>query len=292
MSSDQPLPSQATKPTRVPDAHELRRRIPQNHPRILFRQGDFERLRERLDEPPFREIFQVIKEQADAGLGKPLPKIELPPDYYAPDLESWMARSGRSAEGIKASFALTDTVGRICSLALISPLVYRLTRDVRYREQARQAMRALAELGLEATSYTNSHAFHGVIPALAVGLDYLWDELETGERDQIVKALAARAGEFHSLSVQEALLGNPLDNHAITYGPPGMIQVALALYHHQPEAEEWLRDILTYLDQVFPTWGGDDGGWGQGFGYNHSHYFQFLASRVLIATGINFFNKP
>lgn len=71
---------------------------------------------------------------------------------------------------------------------------------------------------------------------MAMGLDYLWEALAPSQREPLVEALVARAMEFHALSVQQALR-DPLDSHAIMYGPPGMLQAALALYHHCPEAE-------------------------------------------------------
>jgi hypothetical protein len=290
--TSQPMYSRAMGAPRIPNRAELRQRIPHEHPRILFKPGDFERLKARLEEPSFAQIFQTIKERADAGLGKPLPQFEFPPDYYAPDLGPWDSRYSKTQEGMEANTAVQAPFGAIAPLVESSALVYRLSGDGRYLEQARQSMRALAGLDLTITSYTNTHSFHSVVPVLAAALDYLWDELVAEERDAIVAALAARASEFHPLSVQEAMYRNPLGSHPNVYGPPGMVRAALALFHHQPEAEEWLKDIFTYMDQTFPTFGGEDGGWAQGFGYIHSHNFQTICQIIYVATEVNFFNTP
>ena len=292
MHSNQPLTGETTNRPRIPDINELRQIITQDHPRILFRPGDFERLKERLGDHHFARIFRVIKERADAGLGKPMPKFEFPSDFYVPNLGPWHSRYSKTQEGMEAMIAVQAPFRAIAPLVESSALVYRLTGDVRYLEQARQAMRALAELDLTITSYTNTHGFHSVVPLLAAGLDYLWDELHAEERSQIADALAARASEFHPLSVQAAMSSEPLGSHPNVYGPPGMVRAALALFHHRPEAEGWLLDIFTYMDKTFPTFGGDDGGWAQGFGYIHSHNFQTICQIIYVATGVNFFNTP
>ena len=273
----------------IPDWHDIRGRITCEHPRILFRPGDFEQLRARIRVPAFAQIFRQLKEQADRGLEKSLPKIEFPPDYYVPNLGPWDSRYGKSQESIDANTAVQAPFRFITSLVESSALVYRFTGDKSYLEQARCAMQSLAAIDLTITSYTNAHGFHSIVPVLASGLDYLWDELLPDERDVIVAALTARASEFHPLSVQEAMHRNPLGSHANVYGPPGMVRAALALFHHVSQAEDWLKDIFDYMEHTFPTFGGVDGGWAQGFGYIHSHNFQMICQIIYVATGVNFF---
>ena len=194
---------------RIPDIEELRQRVPKAHPRILFRAGDVDRLKEKITQAPFAAIFQSIREPADEMLGKPLPSFEFPPDFYDPDLKTWHARFARSAEGIEANRKVGAPLGVISPLVQSSALVYRLQGDARYLDQARRAMLALADLDLTVTSYVNTHSFAGVVATLAEGLNILWDDLETGERETIADALTARATEFHPLSVGEAMGRDP-----------------------------------------------------------------------------------
>ena len=161
----------------IPDWTELRRRIPHEHPRILFRPGDFERLKGQLEEPVVAQLFQSIKERADAGLGKPLPEIKFPSNYCVPELGPWDSRYSKSQEGMDANAALQAPFRIITQLVESSALVYRMTGDGRYLEQGRQAMQALADIDLTISSYTNAHGFHSIVPVLAAGLDYLWDAL-------------------------------------------------------------------------------------------------------------------
>ncbi|MCZ6677094.1 MAG: hypothetical protein O7E52_07565 [Candidatus Poribacteria bacterium] len=55
---NQPTYSQAMDTPRFPDEAELRQGIPQEHPRMLFSPGDFERLKARLGQLLFTQIFQ------------------------------------------------------------------------------------------------------------------------------------------------------------------------------------------------------------------------------------------
>ena len=206
---DRPEPYAHPHRPKIPDIEELRQRVPKAHPRILFRPGDFDRLKEKIAEPSFDTIFQSIREQADAMLGRPLQPFEFPPDFYDPDLETWHARFARSAEGIEAMRKVQEPLGVILPLVQSSALVYRLQGDARYLDQARRAMLALADLDLTVTSYVNTHSFAGVVATLAEGLNILWDDLETGERETIADALTARATEFHPLSVGEAMGRDP-----------------------------------------------------------------------------------
>lgn len=275
----------------IPSRQELRRRIPTAHPRILLDAGDLDRLRAGLDEPPVRDLVASLTAQAEADLAAPLAPIELAGDLCVPGGDIWEVRYLLEGKpGFARAAAMGKPLGAACAQAARHAFLHRLTGQGRYAERARQALALLAALPLPATGYANTHTFHGATSALAMGLDYLWDELETGEREGLVGALVGRATQFHQLSVRVALR-DPLDSHAIMYGPPGMTHAALALYHHRPEAEDWLDDVLAYFGRAFPGFGGDDGGWGQGFGYGDGVH-QVTMHTLWAATGVDLFATP
>jgi len=281
------LERNAARPTLLPSPAALRQSIPRTHPRIFFRDGDFDRLRSSLNKPAFQKTYESIRAAAERTLRRPVRTPTFPPDFYAPDLGSWDSRYPRSKEGVKAQRAIEKD--RPESMVIPNALMFRLTGDVRYRDHARLAMKAIASLDLKITGYANTHGFNGTIPTLAVGLDYLWDELERAERDQIVAALVQRTREFHRLANP---VDDPFHNHNITYGPPNLTYAALALYHHEVEAENWLWDILVFFDRYWPSFGGDDGGWGNSLGYGEQLSTQSVMHALFVATGINFFETP
>ena len=156
--------------TRIPSPETLRDLIAKDHPRVFYRPGDFEQLRQRLDEPPFRDVFQALWQAAEATVDKPMP-----------GWEGFYAEASRSA------------------------LIYRLTGDKRYLARAREALEVLAALDLSKTGYNKTHGYSGVVPNMAITLDYLWDDLDPAERDRFVAALVARIGQFHPGTVGLAL---------------------------------------------------------------------------------------
>ncbi len=268
-----------------------RPQVPAAHPRILFLDKDRQTLLNRRDETPYREFFAALQEQAGKDLEQSLPSVVLCEDLLVPGGDIWEVRYLLEGEaGLQRARAMSQPYGQICGQLQRHGLAHWLLADPRYLQRGLQCLQALAALPLPATGYANTHTFNGATGAMATGLDYLWEALTPSLRDTLVEALVARAQEFHALSVQQALR-DPLDSHAITYGPPGMLQAALALYHHRPEAQSWLEDVLRYFTEVFPGYGGDDGGWGQGFGYGDGIH-QATLHTLYVGAGINLFETP
>ena len=216
----------------------------------MFRPGDFERLRARLDESPFRKILQAMVEREE--------------------------KLGESAG---------DN----------SCLLYQLTGERRYLDQAVELAWKLANKTLEELNYKTNHGCAGFLRRMSIPLDYLWDELEPELRDLLQARLLERTQKFFPLTLARAhTLPGVLESHTINYGPPNMAHAILALYHHEPEAREWLQSLLRWLD-YFPGadgWGGDDGGWGQGFGHGEHWATQQMMQQVYVATGIDYFQIP
>jgi hypothetical protein len=282
----------AAEPERSPfilSADELRARIPKEHPRIFLLEEDWARLAARIREPAFRECCEPILKRADEAVAKPLPDFYFPRDFYNPALGPWDSRYALSIEGIRENGAMSKPVGEAMSAARSCAFAYRLTGKAAYRDKAKEAIAALAGLDLTATGYANTHGFHGVIPALAVALDYLWDDLTPEERDAAVKALLGRTREFYKL-------GNPMDNprhpHSYIYGPTALVFASLALFHHADDAPVWMRDVMRYIVTQWPSVAGQDGGFCDGFGYGEHWAMHGAMQAMRAATGVNFFDLP
>ena len=287
MTPDRIAPSRAEEDghsLRVPAVEELRRRISAAHPRLFYRPGDFARLAAQWTRPPFAEHQAAVRKAADQHLGRPLPAIEVPRGFYA-------TYRAQSPEAVRIHLATQGPVEANMEALRNSTLIYRVTGDRRYLEQSLAAMRALAAIDPVDTSYKVTHCFCHLIPALSLGLDWLWDELDPADRDRVSAVLLQRTRDFFPLSLQIALQ-NPLDSHAWEYGLFGMTYAALALYHHHPEAEAWLQTVLTFLEYGFPGFGGDDGGWGQGIGYGADTDVQLVMHLLFVGAGVNFFDTP
>ncbi len=257
------------------------------HPRVYFTAASLERLRGRADSEAFAALLAQVRERARAALAEPMPEVVLPEDLLLPGEPTWDQRYPRDEATFAAHERMMYPLRALYGALPATAFVAMLDGDRACRDYAAAGMRHLAGLDLERTSYLNTHQFHGVV---AQALDYLWDDLGA-EREPIVAGLAARAREFHAHSVLNTF-DNPLDSHSIVYGPPEMTVAALALYHHVPDAAGWLDDVERFLTDAFPGYGGADGGWGQGFGYVYSHYFQRMAHLLHVATGAGHFDRP
>ena len=260
------------------------------HPRIYFTAESLERLRGQTDSQEFARLLAQVRERARAALAEPMPEVVLPDDLLLPGEPTWDQRYPRDEATFEAHERMMYPLRALYGALPATAFVAMLDGDRACRDYAAAGMVHLAGLDLERTSYLNTHQFHGVVPFVAQALDYLWDDLGA-DRSSIVAGLAARAREFHVHSVLNTF-DNPLDSHSIVYGPPEMTVAALALYHHVPDAAGWLADVERFLADAFPGYGGADGGWGQGFGYVYSHYFQRIAHLFRVATGADHFDRP
>lgn len=264
--------------------------IAPHHPRIYFTPESLDRLRRQAGAPAFAPLLADVRGRAAAALDRPMPAVTLPDDLLLPGEPTWDQRYPRDERTFAAHERMMQPLRALYGALPATAFVALLDGDRACRDYAAAAMRHLTGLDLRKTSYLNTHQFHGVVPAVSLALDYLWDDLDAG-RETIAAGLAARAREFHRHTVLNTF-DNPLDSHSIVYGPPEMTVAALALYHHVPEAAGWLADVERFLEQAFPGYGGADGGWGQGFGYVYSHYFQRMAHLLYAATGADHFDRP
>lgn len=260
------------------------------HPRVYFTPESVERLRCRLDSPEVAPLLAQIRDRAEVALAGPRPTVTLPDDLLLEGEPIWDQRYPRDEESFEAHERMLRPLRVLYGALPATAFVAMLDGDRACRDYAVAGMLHLAGLDLRRTSYLNTHQFHGVVPFVAQALDYLWDDLGS-DREPIVAGLAARAREFHQHTVVNTF-DDPLDSHSIVYGPPEMTVAALTLFNHVPDATSWLTDIERFLTEAFPGFGGADGGWGQGFGYVYSHYFQRIAHMLHVATGANHFDRP
>jgi len=142
------------------------------HPRLLATPEDWSRLREQVrTDPVSAEIFASVEEQANAALTAPLPV---------------MKRLGTRGRMLSVS---RSVLGRTLSLSL----VYRITGKREYAERAVAEMLAVCDF-----ESWNPHHFLDVAEmalAVAIGYDWLYDELIPPQRERIARALREKAIE-------------------------------------------------------------------------------------------------
>ena len=101
---------------------------------------------------------------------------------------------------------------------------------------------------------------------MALVYDTFYDRLNEQQKEKLLQAIKLRAAHFYSdwiNQIESKILSGHVWQHILHY----FLQTALAVYHHEPEAGNW----LTYAYELFlartPVLGGFDGGWVEGASY-------------------------
>jgi len=156
--------------------------------------------------------------------------------------------------------------GRVLDLLI----AHHIDRNTAYRD------RAIEELTNLAGWSTWVDPCHNHIPtdlctaeaavAVAVGLDWLWEDLDEADRRRFVDAIGVKAiGPFLEGVRQGAMWANCYHNwNAVVNG--GVALAALALADESDEAAEAYRQARSNLGRFFAALG-REGGWDEGTGY-------------------------
>lgn len=276
-------------PFPVPPAEELLARIPQGHPRMYA-------TAETLEE--FRAPMQGSKQQWGEAFRRSIDNLaerEVSPEPPA----DWLmgAREGPLTDEIVAvggrlrSYC-SGVMGRVQQLAF----GYLLSGETKYADAAIAQMLEVATWDPSGvTSYRNhDQVFREIAYVLAMAYDWCHDRMTPEQRTAVADAIIARAGVlYHDFALDGRPITHwPYDSHGISsYGFLGICAIALA--HDTPEGDEWFRFVAATYPAVFPPWGGEEGGWGQGVAYwKWSQSFAWWFFDALdSATGFDLYQK-
>ncbi len=187
------------------------------HPRLFAPAEKWAALKTQVTtDPVSRQMFALIRERAENVLA--LPSLDLP------------------SKGINLHGPMRQMQGRVATLAL----TYRLTGDRRFRDRAK---RELAEL--VATPHWRPGHFLScaeATTAMAIGFDWLHDELTEAERAACAKAIVEKAflPSFEAEAKKESWLTSGGNWGPVCHG--GLALGALAIAEREPELA---RRIVT-----------------------------------------------
>jgi hypothetical protein len=153
---------------------------------------------------------------------------------------------------------------------LDSALVWMVTRDPMMLTDAKQALILMSQWDPHGSTGVNHHQVAGRMAwSMALGLDWLYDELSLAERRQIVDALAVRMdaliGEF-GIYPRRKLDKMPFNSHAwVAIGE--LAAAASLLVGEDARADAWFDAAVRPFIFLYSPWGGMDGGMGNGTAY-------------------------
>ncbi|AHG21893.1 hypothetical protein Z042_21480 [Chania multitudinisentens RB-25] len=148
--------------------------------------------------------------------------------------------------------------------------------------------------GATSRDYNDEAAFR-VAAALAWGYDWLYQQLQAAERQQIRRVLMIRLRQVAAKAIDgDGIHYSPYESHSVRAIASVMVPGSIVLLGEEPQAQEWLDYAINYYDALYPAWGGDDGGWAEGTHYwmTGMAYFIEAANLLLKFTGHNLYQRP
>ena len=270
--------------TALPDAQQRYQAVSSGHPRLWLNAEQLESLGEKIRAD--RSVCGF-----DAFFAHTVqPLLESPPEQEpSPYPENKRVISLWRQSYIRCQRMLN----RIRSLAVAG----RLLADQAILQQAKQALLAVAAWktdGVTSRAYNDESAFR-TTEALAWGYDWLYDQLDSVERDAVRIALLTRTREIaNHVIISSKIHYSIYDSHAVRSLSSVLTPACLAMLGEVPEAKQWLDYTIEYFSAVYTPWGGVDGGWAEGGMYWTTGMAFLLGALNLLrnALGLNLFARP
>jgi hypothetical protein len=262
---------------------ELLSKVPEGHPRLLFRRDHLEDIRSTLQSTR-REAYTDLMKQADGYLG-----TEAPPE---PDYDQIEDRPRRRL----AYFESFQLMRRYHLGAMMhTALAYLMTGREEYGATAKEILLGATEWDPEGISSIlapyGDEVGLGLVKSEALTYDWIYDLLTEDERKRVEKMMVARADQMVRRLRKQKFLSNPQSSHNGRM-PGYLVEHAMSLAEH-PRAAEWLDFGLKAMLTTHPHWAGQDGGWAQGLAYGSAYNTMFITplESLRLATGVNVWQR-
>jgi len=248
-----PLPSRANRYTS----------IKASHPRLWLNANELQVFRKNLQQNPAHcrfDTFFTHSVEPRIAEGFPQEPKPYPNDLRVVSLwrESYMA--------------CQRALCYIRSLSIAGVIL----EDASILAKAKAALLAIADwdpTGPTSRKYNDECTFR-VGPALAFGYDWLYDVLDSTEREKVLTALYLRTKEVADYVIDYRKIHNfPYDSHAVRSLSMMLTPCCISMLDlssddpRHKDATRWLDYTIEYLSALYTPWGGIDGGWAEGPAY-------------------------
>lgn len=269
------------------DPNILLKKVPQEHPRLLFPNEQLEKVKKTLTTTR-KGAFEALKIVAEKALNKPLMK---PPDFTKYDGKGQYAVKRTAYRDQYHEFIDTYLDG-----AAPMALYYLLTGEKKYGLAAKSHLLNLLNWPLDKETSVFDPRFDEIglnIAHTAPQIyDWCYDLFTDEEKLAIENMLIERGNRLLKRMIKRDFLNTPGESHDGRV-PGYLLEFSIALAH-RPEAVKWLDYGLKAILTVFPHWGGSDGGWAEGVDYALSYNSRFITPlhSLYAATGYDLWKKP
>ncbi|MCC6490525.1 MAG: DUF4962 domain-containing protein [Candidatus Hydrogenedentes bacterium] len=269
-----------------PSLPDLLARMPQGHPRLMFRQEDIGHLKE-LAAGPLAQRWQALLQQAEKLLKTP-PDASEPPKY--PEGTEFKGEAWKKIWWGNRVRAIAAADG-----AATLGFVYRLTGDERYAQASRDLLMAIAAWDPEgSTQYKyNDEAAMPLLYMTSRAYDWAYPVLSEADRGAIIAMMRVRGSQCFNHLTKANHLWRPYSSHS-NRAWHKLGELAIAFHGDIPEADRWLDFAMTVFYTAYPVWSDADGGWFEGAAYWTSYMSRFMywAQAVRAAFAIDVFERP
>lgn len=284
--NDQPVqvfevPESVEYSQEIPDFEIIAGRMPISHPRLLLLEGEREAFAERISP----ELRKEVLENADRFLLTSLDAIKPPTVVFSRIKESTVKR-----------LAINDTkgfIGQVKTPILYLAKAWLLTGDQRYGDKCVELTLGVRELDnrlINLNDFTQS----SVLDILVFAFDSCYELFDASDLQVIQQAIAAEAEETYE-HLRGHLEARIFDNHAWQKVYASLLRSAVALWGHDPRAEQWLPYTYKLWFARAPASGFNfDGGWQNGTGYLTANMVTLIQAPLLWKrlAGVNAFEHP
>ena len=279
--------SKDAKPFVVPETDELVRRVRKDHPRIWTNNDELAEFRA-LADGPSKDFYQAIKKRVDDNLKNPIPDEPKfsPPEGSKPGDPEYVTAQGNLR---------TYSDGKVNEM-FEAAFLYLVTGDKKYGEKSVAFMESIAKWDIYGdTSYQVQDQVHRAIAyKTAIAYDWVHDLLNNPQKEAIRAMVKERTEIMYNLLLRGfPLYKQPFDSHG--WSAAGFMGIiSIAMMNEIPEAEEWFRNIYPMYINIYPIWGGEDGGFSNGTAYwsfGDTPFTCVALDALYSATGFQTFEK-
>ena len=268
-------------------ARKLLSRVPKEHPRLLFPKAQLVEIRKTLTTTR-KDGFQALIAAAEDALSLPL--------MQQPDFDKYTSRKDYAAKRTAYKDAYREFDQHYIGGMFPMALMYTLTGEKKYGNKAKMHILNLLDWDLGGVTSVQDPRFDEIGLKLArtvpLGYDWCYDLFSERERRAVEQMLVARGNLLLERMQKRDFLNTPGESHDGRV-PGYLVEFAIALAE-RPDAEAWMDYGMKSILTVFPHWGGEDGGWGEGVDYALSYNDRFIIplQSVYMSTGYDLWQKP
>lgn len=281
---------QDTKAWNFPGIKNVMKSIPQSRPRIFILKDELGSYRYRAESGDLKELTsslrKVCDEHIDEALISEVPYTKAILEFLkTPDADVGAKYQDETCPYTRYFMNMMEKFGAL----------YLLTGENKYGEEAkRRIIHFFSWDPAGPTSYyDNNEAAMWMLYKGMSTYDWTYDLFRPDEREKVEKVMKSRLSHLYEL----LRYSNVYHSYNFQSHPARMCSFlaegALCFAHEWPEAEDWLKYVLTVYWNLYPTWGKDDGGWHEGPAYGNLYLsvgLHFITA-LKNATGIDLTEK-